>query len=303
MSSHSSIKVVLYALLANLGIALTKFAGAYFTKSTSLLAEAIHSVADCANQVFLLIGGKRAQKPPDEKHPLGYGRESFFWSFLVAILLFSMGGLFAIYEGAHKLHAADSELNRPYIGVAILLVSILLEGGSFFACLKEVRLQNPGMPLWKWFRTSSASDLVVIFMEDLAALLGLTIAFLFLGIALLTGDAVWDAIGSIFIGALLISVSALLAVEVKSLLIGEAPSVKYQDTIQNLFGQIDPQMKILRFVSLVTGNNEVLVSLKVTPGSQHLSADLVKSINEVEVLVKKKFPEIKWLFVEPDTRD
>jgi len=301
--ASNSTKVIIFALAANLGIALTKFAGALFTKSASLLAESIHSLADCANQIFLLIGAKKSQKPADEKHPLGYGRESFFWSFLVAILLFSMGGVFAIYEGLHKLSATQQELKMPYIGVVILIISILLEAASFYACLKEVKRQNIHGSLWQWFRKSTASDLVVIFMEDLAALLGLVVALFFLIVAILTGNSMWDAVGSIAIGVLLVIVSYLLAYEVKSLLVGEAPSENYKEAIAHQFLAQDPDMKILKFVALVTGNNEILVSLKILPGSCTSSLALINTINRAEIAIKQQFPEIKWLFVEPDNED
>lgn len=300
---NGSSKVIVFALLANLGIAITKLIGALFTKSASMMAEAIHSFADCANQVFLLIGVKASQKPPDEKHPLGYGRESFFWSFLVAILLFSLGGIFAIYEGLQKISETDQELKMPLVGIAILVVSILLEASSFYACLNEIKKINKQKNLWQWFKKSTASDLVVIFMEDLAALLGLIIALVFLIIAILTNNPIWDATGSVAIGCLLVVVSFLLAYEVKSLLVGEAPSEHYKHSIEKHFFAQDPEMKILKFIALVTGNNEILVSLKVLPGSQVTSAALINTINSVELVIKTQFPEIKWLFVEPDNKD
>lgn len=302
-SPAGSTRIIIFALLANLGIAITKLAGAMITKSASMMAESIHSLADCTNQIFLLIGAKASLKPADEKHPLGYGRESFFWSFLVAILLFSMGGVFAIYEGIHKLKALDQELKMPMVGVAILVVSILLEAGSFYACLKEVRKINIYNSLWQWFRKSSASDLVVIFMEDLAALLGLVIALLFLLVAILTNNPMWDAAGSVVIGILLVVVSFLLAYEVKSLLVGEAPGKNYRSAIEKHFFTQDPEMKILKFIAIVTGNNEILVSVKVLPGNHAASTALIKAINTAEIAIKKQFPEIKWLFVEPDSTE
>jgi cation diffusion facilitator family transporter len=302
-ADHSSTKVILIALLANLGIALTKFVGAFFTGSASLLAEAIHSLADCTNQIFLLIGAKKSQKPADENYPLGYGRESFFWSFMVAILLFSMGGLFAIYEGYHKLSEGHSELKYPYVGLGILIASIVLEGGSFFACLKEVKKQNTYPNLWLWFRKSTASDLVVIFLEDLAALVGLISATVFLMIAIYTNDAFWDAIGSVFIGVLLLFVSILLAREVKSLIIGEKSSKDYKDEIQNFFRLENSEIKVLKIISLATGSNEVMIAMKITPGRIQKSLELIDVINRVEAQTKKLFPEIKWLFIEPDVKD
>ncbi len=302
-SGGGSTRVILFALLANLGIAITKLIGALITKSASLFAEAIHSVADCTNQVFLLIGAKNSQKPADEKYPLGYGRESFFWSFMVAILLFSMGGVFAIYEGYHKLSSTDSELQSPFIALGILILSIFLEGGSFYACLKEVKKQNSYPNLWQWFQKSTASDLVVIFMEDLAALLGLVLATIFLVIAIITNNVMWDAAGSISIGILLVCVSFLLAREVKSLIVGEKSSKDYKSHIQNYFDRLKTEMRILKIISIVTGSNEVMIALKVTAGNQLQSHDLIETINQVEVTIKKDFPEVKWLFIEPDVRD
>lgn len=299
-STGESNKVIFIALMANLGIAVAKFTGAFFTKSASLLAEAIHSLADCTNQVFLLIGAKASAKPADDLHPLGYGRESFFWSFMVAMLLFSMGGMFAIYEGIHKLKGPESELQNPYIALAILVVSILLEGGSFFACLKEVRKQNTYPSLWQWFHKTSASDLIVIFMEDLAALLGLCLATAFLVVAILTNNPIWDAVGSIVIGVLLVVVAVLLAREVKSLLVGEKSTADYTTYINEELKVLNPQAKVLKLITLMTGAHEVMLTMKIHPGNIETTADLINKINLLEKKIKKQFPEIRWLFVEPD---
>lgn len=301
--SHS-VRVVVIALLANLGIAVSKFVGAFFTGSASLLAEAIHSVADCTNQVFLLIGSKKSQKPPDELHPLGYGRESFFWSFLVALLLFSMGGVFAVYEGIHKVQEASHELQYPYVALTILIVAVLLEGGSFFACLKEVqKRKKPHESFWSWFRDSTTSDLLVIFLEDLAALTGLIVATLFLALSIATNDNRYDAMGSIFIGVLLIVMSFLLAREVKSLIVGEKSSKDYKNSIEELFKRTHSEFKVLKLISLVTGSDEIMITLKLHPGHITNSKDLIDAINRVEKQIRSLHPEIKWLFVEPDFVD
>lgn len=293
-------KVIVIALMANVGIAIAKFVGAFFTKSASLLAEAIHSLADCTNQVFLLIGSKAAKQPADDLHPLGYGRESFFWSFMVAILLFSMGGVFAIYEGFHKALGPSTELQYPYVALGILIISILLEGGSFFACLKEVKKINTFPSLWQWFRKSSSSDLIVIFMEDLAALLGLCIATVFLVIAIVTNNSMWDAAGSFVIGVLLVAVAFLLGREVKSLLVGEKSSIDYTAFINQELKSINSEAKLLKIISLVTGSHEVMLTMKIHPGSIEKAKDLIDQINMLEKKIKTKFPEIRWLFVEPD---
>ncbi|MBC7465529.1 MAG: cation diffusion facilitator family transporter [Bdellovibrio sp.] len=302
MAAHGeSNKIIIIALMANVGIAIAKFTGAFFTKSASLLAEAIHSLADCTNQIFLLIGAKAAAKPADDLHPLGYGRESFFWSFMVAMLLFSMGGMFAIYEGIHKLSGPESELQNPYIALGILIVSILLEGGSFFACLKVVRKQNIYPNLWQWFQKTAASDLIVIFMEDLAALLGLCLASIFLMIAIVTNNVMWDAAGSIVIGVLLVIVAVLLAREVKSLLVGEKSTTDYTTFINQELKQLSSKAKVLKLITLMTGSHEVMLTMKIHPGDIEKTSDLITKINELEKKIKKQFPEIRWLFVEPDT--
>ncbi|MBC7753497.1 MAG: cation diffusion facilitator family transporter [Moraxellaceae bacterium] len=302
-NESGSYRDIFLALLANLGIAVAKLVGAFFTKSASLLAEGIHSLADCANQVFLLIGAQKSKKPADELHPLGYGRETFFWSFLVALMLFSMGGLFAIYEGIHKLTAEATALQFPWVGLTILVLALGLESISFWACLKEIRKQNQEPNLWIWFQKSTASELIVIFIEDLAALVGLTLALIFLVISLITGNSMWDALGSVVIGILLVSVAFILAREVKSLLLGEKSSTDYKTFITQRLQLLDSGMYVLNILSVVTGSREVLLTMKVHPGKIADSYELIRIINALEEDIKKQFPEIRWLFVEPDLTD
>lgn len=299
----SSNRVILLALLANLGIAIAKLIGAFFTQSASLLAEGIHSLADCTNQVFLLIGAQKAKKPADDLHPLGYGRESFFWSFMVALMLFSMGGLFAIYEGIHKLKEDAMTIQYPWVGLTILIVAMFLEGASFLACLKEIRSQNRHPNLWVWFRKTTASELIVIFIEDFAALVGLSLALLFLVISILTENTKWDAIGSIVIGVLLVSVAYILAREVKSLLVGERSSTDYKACITRHLDSLNSDMTILNILSVATGSNEVLLTMKIHPGKITNSYALIDIINKLEAEIKMQFPEVRWLFVEPDIVD
>ncbi len=300
MNADSSVKVIVVALFANLGIAVSKFVGWGFTGSASLLAEGIHSTADCTNQVLLLVGNRAAKKTPTATHPFGYGKESFFWSFVVALVLFSMGGLFSIYEGIHKLHSTDP-VEYPWVGLTILAVSIALETGSFWACYKEVKKQNPYPSLATWIRKTTAAELLVIFIEDLAALIGLVLAFACLLLAFLTGNPVWDAIGSLAIGVLLVAVAFVLARETKSLLIGEAPSHDYEQAVATLIRETAPEMQLLRFIAKQVGASQVLISLKVHPGSITEVAVLVARINEIERKIKARFPEVQWLFIEPDT--
>ena len=297
-----SAKVIVIALMANLGIAIAKLGGAVISGSAALLAEAIHSLVDSSNQVLLLIGNRKSMRPPSDRHPLGYGREAFFWSFIVAILLFSLGGLFAIYEGMHKLSEPE-EVFSPFLGLGILLVSLVLEGISFKACIKEVNSQNPYANLWIWFHKTTSSDLLVIFTEDAAAMVGLLLATLSLIASWLTGNSMWDAIGSIAIGALLVSVAVLLAIEIKSLIIGEAPATDFRSYVEARVSELIPGGKVYRLIALQIGANEVMMSCKISPGDLKDVDQLIAAINTIEQGVKMKFPEVKWQFFEPDSED
>ncbi len=297
-----SVKVIIIALFANLGIALAKFVGAFISGSASMLAEAIHSLVDSTNQVLLLIGNKASKKPPTPSHPLGYGREAFFWSFIVAVMLFSLGGLFAIYEGIHKFHETGT-VNSPVLGLCILTFSIVVEGYSCSACIKEVQKQNRFGSLWAWFRKTTSSELLVIFTEDLAAMLGLVIATLALLLAWLTGDVMWDALGSIAVGTLLVAVAVLLAIEIKSMLVGEAPSTDFEDFLRKRWAEISPEGKLLTLIALQVGNNEVMLAYKVSPGSAKDVNQLMTQINTLEKETRANFPEVRWQFAEADDKN
>jgi cation diffusion facilitator family transporter len=301
-SNHGSSKVIVIAFAANLGIAIAKFAGALISGSASLLAEAIHSLVDCSNQILLLVGSKKSQKPPDEKHPLGYGREAFFWSFIVAILLFSLGGLFAIYEGVHKLEE-HTEMSSPWLGIGILVVSLVLEAYSFHACYKEVKVQNKSGSLWQWFKNTKSSELLVIFTEDAAAITGLTIATICLSLAMITGQSYWDSVGSIIVGAILVVVAILLATEVKSFIIGEAPSPEIEDFVTAETLRLFPTGRVLNFIAIQTGSNEVMLSCKIHPGSVADVDQAIGLVNQLEKSTKAKFESVKWQFVELDKED
>jgi cation diffusion facilitator family transporter len=302
-SAHGeSTKVIFIALAANLGIAVAKFVGAFITGSASLLAEAIHSVVDCSNQVLLVVGNKKSRKPPDAAHPLGYGREAFFWSFIVALLLFSLGGLFAIYEGVHKLEHHEAA-SSPKLAFGVLVFSFLLEAYSFYACLKQVRANSTHGSLWDWYRHSKNSELLVIFTEDAAALAGLFVAAVCLGLFWMTGETYWDALGSIFVGVILGIVAILLAVEIKSFIIGEASDRTLQrfvtDTVPTLFSG----GHVLHFISLQTGSNEVMYSCKIHPGAVRDVQQAIDLVNQLERMTKARFAEVKWQFVELDSKD
>lgn len=301
-SKGESTQVVVFALLSNLGIALAKFGGAYFSQSAAMLAEAVHSVVDTLNQALLLFGNRRAQKPPSDLHPLGYGREAFFWPFIVAILLFSLGGVFAIHEGIEKASHAH-EVAAPWVALFILGVSLILESFSFYACLRQVIHEKKGMTFYRWFRTTSSADLLVVLAEDSAALVGLILAAVFLGLAAWTGNPIWDAVGSIFVGIVLIVVAVFLAVETQSLLIGEAASQDFKPFLDQEIQKCLPGGRLLRVVALQLGAQEILLSIKIHPGEVATASGLIEGINALELATKREFPQVRWQFVEPDYFD
>jgi len=300
-SGANPVKAVLFALGANFAIAVTKYIAAAITGSGSMLAEAVHSTADCGNQVLLLLGLKRAGRPPTPDYPLGHGKETYFWSFIVAIMLFSVGGLFSVYEGWHKLHEPEPLL-YPLLALGVLLFGIVAESFSMWGCLREVNKTRGDQSLWHWFRNSRNAELVVIFGEDLAALFGLTLAFIAVGIAWATGNVMWDALGSIAIGVLLIVVAAMVGVEVKALLVGQGvePHVK-RDMVSFLESQA-AVAKVLNVLTLHMGA-DVLVAVKAQMRDQGSQQGLVEAINNAERAFRERFPQVQWIFFEPDNAE
>jgi cation diffusion facilitator family transporter len=302
MAQSSSLRAVLYALGANTGIFIAKSAAAVVTGSSAMLAEAIHSLADCGNQVLLLRGIKEAKRAPDAEHPLGYGRVAYFWAFLVAVMLFTLGGVFSIYEGVHKLQAPEP-MTRPWIAIAVLVTGIVLEGGSLLACIGVVRKIAKGRTLWEFFRTSRNSDLVVILGEDTAALAGLAAALVAVILAMVTGNPLFDALGSIAVGVLLVIVAWLLAIEIKSLITGQSAEPHVDAGIRKLIADQPDVVKVFNIVTLQLGG-EVLVAAKALVRAPEPGArPLVKSINRIEANIKENFPVVRWVFFEPDIVD
>ena len=300
-SQSSSIRAILYAFIANLGIALAKLAAAIYTHSGSMLAESIHSFADCGNQVLLYVGLRQSQKPPDAKHPLGYGRVTYFWSFIVALLLFSMGGVFSMYEGWHKLHAPE-QLNKAWVALLVLGVSIVLEFGSLLGCLREIKKLRKDKPLLRWVSTTRNAELVVVLGEDLAALLGLALAFVFVALAAATGNPLFDAAGSIVIGVILVCVSIFIAARIKGLLVGRSAE---DDLVEALRAEVasDPDIEsLLNAITLQMGP-DVMLALKVRMRSGLTLEAGVARLNALEKRIKDKFPMVAWCFVEPDVAD
>ena len=299
--SADSLKSVLYALGANFAIALAKSAGAAYTGSSAMLAEAIHSFADCGNQGLLLWGMRRAGKEPTPDHPLGFGKAVYFWSFIVALMLFSMGGLFSIYEGAHKLGSPEP-MKDAWVALAILGFGIVAESVSLWGALREIDKERGQRGYWAWFRVSRTSELVVIFGEDLAALGGLVLAFAFIVVAMVTGNPMWDALGSIAIGVLLVLVAVLVGKEVAALLVGQSADPLVERALeQHLVARPEVQ-RVLNLITQQLGP-DVMVAVKAVMAPQGSEQGLVDAINRVERSLRESFPQIRWCFFEPDHSD
>ncbi len=296
----ASTKSILFALLANLGIAVTKTAAAVITGSGAMMAESIHSFADCGNQGLLFFGLRAARKVPDPEHPLGYGKEIYFWSFIVALILFSMGGLFSIYEGIHKIGLHEG-LKNPFIAIIVLSVSMIFEAASLYGCLIQINKIRHGESLLSWYKNSRQSELVIVLGEDTAALLGLSFALVSVVLAIVTGNPVFDAIGSIGIGVLLVIISFFLAVKVKSLLIGQSSDDETRTGIKKIL-EARPEIEmILNLITLQLGPR-IMVAVKAKMTKVETVDQLINNINTCESELKKANPSIQWVFFEPDTQ-
>lgn len=301
MSHGSSTKAVFYALAANAGIAVAKTGAAVFTGSGSMFAEAIHSFADCGNQLLLLLGMKRAAAPPSARYPLGAGKASYFWSFLVAIMLFSMGGLFSMYEGIHKLHATEP-VHDAWVALVVLGLSMLLEGGSLAGCLREIKGLRGETSLWAWLKGARHAELVVVFGEDLAALTGLGLAFTFVSVAALTGDPIWDALGSIAIGCVLLVVSVFVAIRVSQLLIGTSVDPQVEEALAEAIRQHVGIERLYNLITLQLGPR-FMIAAKVGVAEGVSARAAAEAINRLEVALHAQFPDLLWSFIEIDVRD
>jgi cation diffusion facilitator family transporter len=300
-NQNASVKSILFALSANFGIAVTKTVAAVITGSGAMLAESIHSFADCANQGLLFLGLKAAKKNPDMQHPLGYGKEIFFWSFIVALILFSMGGLFSIYEGIHKIGLHEG-LNNPIIAIVVLALSMVMEGASLFGCIRQINKLRQNTSLWTWVKNSRQSELIIVLGEDIGALAGLAFAFISVLLAMVTGNPIFDAIGSIGIGVLLIVISFFLAIKVKGLLIGQSADEITCSEIR-IFLEAQPEIdRILHLITLQLGS-QIMVAVKVKMTKVDSVEHLINNINACEASLKKEKPEIQWVFFEPDIKE
>ncbi len=266
-----------------------------------MLAEAIHSLADSCNQLLLLFGMRQSRRPPDEKYPLGYGKNIYFWSFLVAVILFSLGGMFSIYEGIHKFNHPEPLVN-VMLAVGVLVFAIIAESASLWGCMQAVDKERSGRGLMRWFRESRSSELIVVFGEDVAALLGLAIALLAVLAASITGNPVYDAIGTILIGILLLVVAILLAVEVKALLIGQSVEPQIEQKMRDFLCERPEIDQLYNLLTMQMGPDG-LIAIKAGMRPTGSEAELIKAINRVERDFRQTFPVTTWLFFEPDCND
>lgn len=297
---EGSRKAIVAAFFANLGIAVAKFAGFVVTGSAGLLAEAGHSLADTGNQALLMLGGKRAKQAPDRRHQFGYGNERYFWAFVVALVLFSMGGLFALYEGIQKLrhpHAAEN------IGVAvgILLAAVALEFFSLMTAVKEVRLIKPtDMSYWRFVRTSKHPELPIVLLEDVGAETGLVFALLGVLLTSATDNPRWDALGSVAIGVLLVIIAAILAVRMKALLIGESASDADQRAIVEALTSSDRVDRVIHLRTLYFSPEELMVAAKLAFAPAMTVAELAGAVDAAEAAVRERVPAVGLIYIEPD---
>ncbi len=302
MSGHADSKRAIFlALGANFAIFVAKLVAAIFTGSGAMLAEAVHSLADCGNQGLLLLGMRQAKRPPSADYPLGWGRALYFWSFLVAILLFSVGGMFSVYEGIHKLTHPEP-LRWAWLAIGVLTFSIVTEGISMHGCLQEVNKARDGRTLWQWFRETRASELLVIFGEDLAALVGLCLALIAVVLTMITGNLIFDALGTIAIGVLLIVVAVAVAREVKALLIGQGVEPK-QRAAMVAFLEGREEIEVVYNVLTLQMGTDVMVAVKARMAPAPTARAMVEAINIVEADFKARFRDVRWSFFEPDYAD
>ncbi|MGH3586886.1 MAG: cation diffusion facilitator family transporter [Pseudonocardia sp.] len=298
MAAGGGTRAIVAALLANAGIAIAKFIGWMITGSSSMLAEAVHSVADTSNQGLLLLGGRTARRAATQEHPFGYGRDRYFYSFVVALLLFSLGSVFALYEGIHKLEAHEP-LTSPLVAVAILVVAIGLETFSFRTAIHESRPLKGRGTWWQFIRQAKVPELPVVLLEDLGALVGLVLALCGVGLSVLTGDPVWDAIGTICIGVLLGAIAIILIIEMKSLLIGEGAAEPVLTTIVTAIETGDVE-RVIHIKTQYLGPEELLVAAKIALAPGLPLEAVARAIDAAESRIREAVPVARLIYLEPD---
>lgn len=301
MSSGGSTKAVVAALGSNLGIAVSKFVAFAFTGSASMLAEGVHSVADSGNQILLLIGGKRAQRRADTEHPFGYGRERFFYAFVVSVVLFSVGGLFAIYEGVHKITHPE-KIDSWYWAIGVLLFAVCLEGYSFRTAIQESNHLREGRSWAGFIRHATVPELPVVLLEDFGALIGLVLALAGVGLAVATGNGRWDGAGTLGIGILLVCIAIVLSIEMKSLLVGEGAGAHDVAAMRRAAVDGDTVTDVIHLRTMYLGPEELLVAMKIAVARDDTALEIARAIDEAEVRIRAAVPEARLIYLEPDIR-
>jgi len=310
MSTEGSTKAVVAALLANTGIAITKFLAFLLTGASSMLAEAIHSVADSGNQLLLLLGGRQARRRPTAEHPFGYGRERYIYAFIVSIVLFSVGGLFALYEAYHKGHEIHAAHGHPenslldsrwaWVPIVVLLAAIVMESFSFRTAIRETERIKGEATYWAFVRRAKQPELPVILLEDFAALCGLVFALLGVGLSLLTDNLWFDVIGTALIGLLLVAVAVVLGIETKSLLLGESASVDTELRIKSAIEAVDGVERIVHLKTMHLGPDELLVAAKIAVPAADTAAAVAAAIDAAEASIRETEPIARVIYLEPD---
>ncbi|WP_030149167.1 cation diffusion facilitator family transporter [Mycetocola saprophilus] len=299
MSTQGGNRAIIAALLANVGIALTKFIAWFFSGSASMLAEGVHSLADSGNQLLLLLGGRKSRRLADDEHPFGYGRERYVYAFVVSIILFSVGGVFSIYEGINKL-THPHELEMWWLPMVVLTVAIGLEGFSLRTAIRESN-HTRGTQSWiQFIRRAKAPELPVVLLEDVAALIGLVLAFLGVGLTVITGNATWDAIGTLAIGALLVLVAIVLGIETKSLLVGEGATAEQAAAIRDAIVAGPEAERIIHLKTLYLGPEEIMVAAKIAVDPARTVAEVSENINVIEARIRAAEPMARVIYLEPD---
>lgn len=299
MSASGGGRAILAALTANLGIALTKFVAWFFSGSASMLAEGVHSLADSGNQLLLLLGGRKSRRAADAEHPFGYGRERYVYAFVVAIILFTVGGVFSLYEGVDKI-TNPHELENVWLPILVLAVSICLEGYSLRTAVKESNHSRGTQSWFRFIRRAKAPELPVVLLEDAAALTGLTFALLGVGLSAITGNAVFDAIGTLMIGALLIVVAVILGIETKSLLVGEGASDADAHALRSAIESGEDVERVIHMKTLYLGPDELLVAAKVAFPAAETLEHVAAGIDEAEQRIRAAVPAARVVYLEPD---
>jgi len=299
---EGSVRAILYALGANFGIAVAKFAAAAWTGSGSMLAEAIHSTADCANQLLLLLGMREAKRPESPDHPLGHHRAAYFWAMVVALLLFFMGGAFSVYEGIERWRHPQP-LQNELIAMAVLGVAVVLEAFSLAGAMREIRKVAGGKRFLRWFRESRQSELMVVAGEDIAALAGLVLAFLAVAAAVATGNPLWDALGTLSVGAVLMVVAVAIMIEVKGLIVGESADPEQRAAIEAFIAAQPEVAQVFKVITLAWGERIIIaVKARMAEAESISGAEMVRRINVVEERIQAEFRSAHWVFFEPDVK-